>query len=245
MNTVLITGAGSGIGAATARKFSENGYFVYLVGRNLEKLKTTATQLPNKNSCLQCDIRHLNEVQKLTDQLSQELGSQGLDTLINNAGIFDRRSFYESEDAFWEKHFQANFMGSVRMTRELIPILQHSPRANIVNISSTLGLKPVIDTSVYSSMKAAMLSWTQCLALELAPKIRVNAICPGLVDTPIHSFHNEDDTSELRRQVHQMQPMQRMGQSYEVAEAVFFLASEFSSWTTGSLLTVDGGIHLL
>ena len=118
---------------------------------------------------------------------------------------------------------------------------------SIVNVSSTLGLKPTADTSAYSASKAAMNNWTQSLALALgSKKIRANCVCPGLVDTPIHSFHSLSipEKEKTLQKLSPMQPLGRVGKSEEIAQSIYFLASEESAWTTGAILSVDGGINI-
>lgn len=233
--SVLVTGAGSGIGQATAQVFSQNGYHVILLGRSLQKLSAVQSQLKGPSEAYSCDIGDLAQVKKTIGHLQQK--NVRLYSVINNAGIFDRRNFAESSDELWRRHFETNLLGPARVARECLSILE-SP-ASIVNVSSTLGLRPVAKTAVYSAMKAGLVSMTKTLALEWAPNgIRVNAICPGLVETPIHG----PLTDEARDGFHKSQPLGRMGTPQEIADAILFLATH--AWMTGSILSVDGGISL-
>jgi NAD(P)-dependent dehydrogenase (short-subunit alcohol dehydrogenase family) len=168
-----------------------------------------------------------------------------LKALINNAGLYERKTFFETKDEDWERQWRTNLQAPVELCRHLHPLLMKAAPASVVNISSTLGLRPVAQTAAYSATKAALNSLTQTLALEWAPHVRVNAVCPGIVDTPIHTFHELAEGSEVRRGVHEAHPLGRMGRPEHIAAAVDFLLSEDSNWTTGSLWTVDGGIHLL
>ena len=132
------------------------------------------------------------------------------------------------------------------MFQQIYPLMKPAFSHNIVNVSSTLGLRPTADTSAYSATKAAMVNWTHSLALGLgAQNIRANCVCPGLVDTPIHPFHDQPAERKqitLQKMAH-MQPLGRIGTPEEIAKAIYFLACEDSSWTTGSVLSVDGGIN--
>lgn len=243
---VLITGAGSGIGRETAHCFSQAGHPVFLLGRTEKKLQQVARELNSQSHILACDLTQASAVKESVEKVRQTLAaSQGsLETLVNNAGIIERREFSESDDQMWELNFHANLLGPVRITRELIPLLKDRT-GSIVNLASTLGQKPVPNTSVYSAMKAATINWTQCLALELAARgIRVNAVSPGIVETPIHGLEALDNADEVKATLHSMQPLKRMGRPEEIAKAIYFLASQNSSWTTGATLTVDGGIQL-
>jgi len=235
--TVLVTGASSGIGQATARLFSEQGARVLLLARSQQKLARVQSELKGPSETLICDITDPIQVKSVMSHLANQ--GHKISALVNNAGIFDRRSFADSSDELWQKHFAANVLGPVRITRECLPLL--SSRAAIVNVSSTLGLRSVADTAVYSAMKAATISWTKTLALELAPLgHRVCAVCPGLVDTPIHKGAMENP--EARKQFDQMQPLGRVGTSQEIADGILFLCQ--SDWTTGAVLSIDGGIEL-
>lgn len=235
--TVLVTGASSGIGHATAQLFAEHGAHVLLLARSPQKLELVRSELKGSSEALVCDITDPLQVKRVTTHLAAQ--GRRISALINNAGIFDRRRFSESSDELWQKHFEANVLGPARLTRECLPLLAEN--AVIVNVSSTLGVRPIVETSVYSAMKAATISWTQTLALELAPHgHRVCAVCPGLIDTPIHKGATQDPA--LRKQLDGLQPLGRIGAPREIAEGIFFLAQ--SKWSTGSVLTIDGGIQL-
>ncbi len=234
---VLITGASSGIGAATAKEFSRQGYFIYLLGRNREKLQETALQCRNGASIIACDLQdHIQVTKKINEVLAVKVHQ--IEVLVNNAGIFKRHSSVEGSDEIWLEQFQVNVLGALRVTRLFVPYFIQAGRGSIVNVSSTLGLKPTADTSAYSATKAAMINWTQSMAQELGGQnIRVNCVCPGIVETPIHQ------TQDLKSLGH-LQPLGRVGQPEEIAKSIYFLASSDSAWTTGAILSVDGGIGL-
>ncbi len=241
----LITGASSGIGAATARLFSEKGYFVYLLGRNEDRLHEVALQCTSGASLLKADLNNPAQVDKYTQHLFERKDTD-LQVLINNAGIFERKMFAEDTDLeHWRLQFETNLFGRIRLTQKVLPLFLGKKSGSIVNVSSTVGLRPVQGISAYSASKAAMINWTQSLALELGPQgIRVNCVAPGIVDTPIHSFHSAKNKNEALEQMASLQPLGRIGTAEEVAEAIYFLASPASAWTTGVTLPVDGGIQL-
>jgi len=240
----LVTGAGSGIGQAVSLRLIEAGHQVFGLGRSVGKLEATAKLSPGFSYCA-ADLASAEDTARALAGFRQWRQTRPLLGVVNNAGVFDRLSFRDSPDSIWEKQFQNNLLSAVRLTRELYTELKASAPSSVLNISSTLGLRPVANTSAYSALKAAMINWTESLAAEWAPsKIRVNCICPGLVDTPIHSFHGMSDSTEARTAAHSAQPLGRLGKPMDVAEAAWFLLSENSSWTTGSILKVDGGIGL-
>ncbi len=242
---VLITGAGSGIGEATVYEFSKNGYFVFLLGRDKDKLERVAGNCKFGASRIACDLTDPSQITKAVDHLKSRPDVK-LEVLVNNAGIFERHP-YSAGIEIWEKIFKTNLMGPVNLTQQVVPLMIAQGSGSIVNVSSTLGIKPVADVSSYCAVKAAMNNWTQSLALELAPKkIRVNCVCPGIVDTPIHPFHQlKGPAKEQTLQgLSGLQPLGRIGTPEEIAKAIYFLASENSSWTTGAILSVDGGIGI-
>ncbi len=243
MKTVLITGAGTGIGKATAEHFLKNDWQVIAVGRRAEPLENLATAAPKKVLPVTCDLSRIKDVEELAKKIqAQPPFYETLSVLVNNAGIYERKRFADSTDELWQRTFETNLMGSVRITRAFLKAIERN-RGVIINVSSTLGLKPVAETSVYSALKAAMINWTQALALEIAPSgARANCVCPGIVDTPIHSFDKMD--SSLRAQFEKMQPLGRVGRPEDIAHAIYSLSGPGSEWITGASLSVDGGIIL-
>lgn len=244
----VITGAGSGIGQATAEFFSHQSWSTILVGRNLEKLKTVQSKLKSPSWCFAVDLANEESIHLGTNQIQKILSQEpAYISIINNAGIYEGATFLDSTMESWKSQFTTNLFGAVDFTRRLAPELIRQKQGSIVNVSSTLGLRPTANTSAYSASKAAMNSWTQSLALELAPfHIRVNGICPGIVDTPIHSFHslpNAQKKSTLDSMA-KLQPLGRVGEPLEIAKSIYHFASEESSWTTGALISVDGGINI-
>ncbi|WP_413557034.1 SDR family NAD(P)-dependent oxidoreductase [Bdellovibrio sp. HCB209] len=243
---VVITGASSGIGAATAIHFGKNGYFVYLMGRNKDRLAEVAVQCRAGASLMSCD---LTDVAALNKRIAEILATNihRVEVLVNNAGIFDVHSTEQGTDELWQREFEVNLMSAVRLTRAFFPYFKQHGGGSIVNVSSSLGLKPTAATSAYSAMKAAMINYTQSNALEGgAFGIRANCVAPGIVDTPIHSFHALDEAmkAESVAKMGPMQPLGRIGTVDEIAKAIYFLGSNDSSWTTGAVLPIDGGITI-
>lgn len=249
MKAALVTGSSKGIGAATARRLQQSGFFVYLHGRNRADLEALETELDQRDSILVADLADPASVDQLADEVRKRLASKGqeLKILVNNAGIFARGFSDTTDPAVWREQMQVNLLSPVRLTELLLPELRKGKSSAIVNVSSTLGLRPTADTGAYSASKAAMINWTQSLALELGPaSIRVNCVCPGIVDTPIHPFHYQadDEKKKTLEGLRSLQPLGRIGRPVEIAEAIAFLAGDRSPWTTGAVLSVDGGINL-
>lgn len=246
MKSVVITGATSGIGLKTAEKFHQMGYFCFLLARNLENLKTLHQKLANSHPVI-CDLADYQSIDNAVEQIKSVIKFP-LSSLVNNAGIFERREFAKVVMSEWEMMFKVNLHGPAYLTQKMIPLLKKTSNTSICMVSSTLGIKTSTNTSAYSASKAAMINLTQTLALELAPfKIRCNTVAPGIVETPIHGFDqmSPDQKRQTLELYNTLQPLGRVGQAAEIADSIYFLCSEQSSWTTGAILSVDGGINLL
>lgn len=242
-NLAIISGASSGIGQQIAFDLSKAGFKCILFGRDIKKLKATESKCAN-SECYQLDLQNEEMIEKTTTEILKKFLNTKFKqiVLINNAGIVERESFESASIDSWKRQFQTNLYGPVLLTQKLIPLLRTCQNSKIINISSTLGLKTISETSAYSASKAAMNSWTQSLALELAKdKIQVNAICPGIIETPLQSFFNTQDDN-LRSSLDSMQPLGRVGQTVDVSNVVLFLCGPKTSWITGTLIPVDGGI---
>lgn len=242
----LVTGAGSGIGAATALEYAKNGYFVYLMGRNREHLEEVALKCRSGASIVACDITDNTALDK---RLQEVLGAKihKLEVIINNAGAYQKHTVEEGSDELWSNQFAVNLFAPVHIVRTIFPYFKKHGGGSIVNISSTLGLRPQGPTAAYSASKAAMINWTQSLALEGGPfNIRANCICPGIVETPIHEFYSLHDEQKQKviNQLQALHPLGRIGTAEDIAKTAYFLGSDLSSWTTGAVLAVDGGINL-
>ena len=235
---VLITGGSRGIGFATAKLFSTAGAQVVITSKNSVKL----TEAAGKLDCLAipADVKKISEVQDVIKKIIKKFGR--IDILINNAGIFPKiKKLHEISEDEWNEVLDVNLSGPYRFAKEAIPHLQKNGGV-IINVSSDAGLKAYqgFNADAYSASKAALNLLTKTWALQYAQdKIRVNAVCPGVVDTDmtIPFVKTEKD----REFVNADHPIGRMGSPEEVGQAILFLASEDSAWTTGAVLAVDGG----
>ena len=241
MKTVMITGASSGLGAAMAMELAQ-GYDLVLMGRDSKRLQGVCQRARglregSSMESMVCDLSSRQEIEGLV----KNFGERKLDVLVNNAGVVSKQNFEQTSDKEWTRQWEVNMMGPVRLTRLLFPCLKKASAPLVINISSTAALRPVPGLSAYSTVKAAMVMWTKSLAQEWGKyKIRVNCICPGIVNTPIQNFHGlpEDQLQEF----HQLHPLGRMGRPEDIAQMVSYLIK--AGWVTGSVMTVDGGITL-
>lgn len=241
MKNIIISGASSGIGAEIARYFAKNKWNLFLIARNEEKLKSLGLDFENI-TLLPCDLTDKSSIQDLKNQIE---GTE-FHALINNAGIYQPTSLDDDNDEVWQNHFESNLMSAVRLTRLVWPSLKKN-KGCVLNISSTLAIRPIPNTAAYSALKAAMSNWTLSLALEGAPHgVRANSICPGIIDTPIHSYF--ESTSNADQELYQMlqkaQPLGRTGKVSDIAPMAYQLCSDDSAWITGTSLNIDGGILL-
>jgi NAD(P)-dependent dehydrogenase (short-subunit alcohol dehydrogenase family) len=241
-NCVLVTGAGSGIGTEIAKLYSSKGFEVWLLGRNPKKLETVSQCLEGKSQIFPCDLNDLDQIEKISRNILSSQKGKTLKCLIHNAGLIKRVPFVDSTRSEWQESFNVHLLGPVILTQALLPLMYPAAPAYIVNVSSNLAINPIENTSSYSALKSALLNWTKSLALELASKnIHVNAVAPGIVETPLHGKWSPED----KKYMDKLQPLGRVGTPEEIAQSVYFLGSEGASWTTGSILTVDGGISLI
>jgi len=250
----LVTGGSRGIGFAIAKTLSENGASVVITSKDSEKIKKAESKIPNSLG-ISCDIKKKNEVIDVVNQTIEKFGK--LDILVNNAGIFPKiKQLHEIEEEEWNEVIDVNLTGQFRFTKEAVPHLQKTSGC-IVNISSDAGLKAYqgFNADAYSASKAALIVLTKCWALEYAKnkirvncicpgvvdtdKIRVNCICPGVVDTDMTKpFLKNQKDIEFMNSEH---PLGRIGQPEEIGKAVLYFVSDDASWITGAILTVDGG----
>jgi dihydroanticapsin dehydrogenase len=235
----IVTGGSRGIGFATAKILSENGAKVIITGKDKKRLEKATSEISGSIGIIG-DIRNTQDVKNVVSKTVKKFGR--IDILVNNAGIFPKiKQLHKIEDNEWDEVLDVNLTGQFRFTREVIPYLQKTS-GSIINISSDAGLKAYqgFNADAYSASKAALIVLTKCWALEYSKdKIRVNCICPGVVDTDMTKpFLKTQKDKEFMNNEH---PIGRIGQPNEVAKAVMYFASDDASWITGAVLAVDGG----
>ena len=232
----IITGGASGIGAATAKLFVSEGAKVVLVDLNEEKGKAFEAELKAQNAealFVKANITSEEEVQNVFKEAVNTFGK--VDVVFNNAGIGRVTPTEILEYSEWRNTVNVDLDGVFLVAREAIREMLKSGGGTIVNTASMFGWVGSPGSAAYNAAKGGVINLTRSLALEYATKnIRVNALAPGFIDTPIIP-------EESKKALVEMTPMQRLGQSDEMAKAVLFMASDDSSFMTGNVLTVDGG----
>jgi len=238
----IITGASRGIGRAIAETFAREGARVVICGRKQETLDRVASEIGPAVTAIACHIGHADQIENLVARTTQEVGPIGI--LVNNAAT--NISFgpcLEIEEAQFDKMIEINLKSAFRLVKAVAPGMCERGSGSIINIASIAGLRPQLNSLLYSMTKAALIMMTQSYALELGPRgVRVNAIAPGLIQTVLSEHYWKEEAQ--RDAVLGKQPIKRLGQPADVAELALLLASEKGSYITGHTFSVDGGFLL-
>jgi NAD(P)-dependent dehydrogenase (short-subunit alcohol dehydrogenase family) len=229
---ILITGGASGIGRATCELFAREGAAVAVLDRDAARIVT--------GHAIAADVSDAASVARAMLESVQALG--GLDGLVNAAGIFINRNLLETTPDEWNKTIAVNLTGTFLCVQAAVPFLRQADRATIVNIASGVGLLPTGGGSTaYVASKGGVIAMTRTLAAELAPAIRVNAICPGAVETPMTDGTLRDAAGAVIPAIVHRYALGRPAAPEEIAAAILFLSAHESSFVTGVNLAVDGG----
>jgi NAD(P)-dependent dehydrogenase (short-subunit alcohol dehydrogenase family) len=244
---VIVTGASSGIGRATAMRFARAGASILAVGRDAAALTEVAAAVQQQGgqcSTLTADVTESTAPAKIVETALHNLG--GLTTLVNAAGIIGSGTIETTTDEQWDTMMDINSRAPFRLMRAAMPALIQSKGA-VVNVSSVTGLRSFPGVLAYCVSKSAIDQLTRCAALEVAAKgVRINAVNPGVVISNLHRRGGMDEEKyaaflEHSRATH---PVGRPGEPNEIADLIFFLASPNAGWITGETISIDGGRHL-
>lgn len=237
-NTAVVIGGTSGIGEAVALGFATEGADVIATSRSDERVAATASKLRDlgaETAEVTCDVAGRASVRSLRDAAFETFGD--VDVLVNSAGTAARRELADLEDDDWNHVLDVNLAGVFRATQLFA---ERMDDGSVINVSSIAADQARRGLSPYCASKAGVNAFTRAASKELAPEIRVNAIAPGFVITPL-TEGNYDEGTEAREQIDARTPMERVAEREEIVGAALYLASEASSFTTGEVLRVDGG----
>jgi len=241
----IITGAASGIGLASAKLLAKAGAGVALLDVDAtkgKKAKQEIEKIGRKAKFYRCDVTSNSDCKKTTEDVYQKFGK--IDILVNNAGVTRRKDVVELNEEEWDLVLNVNLKAIYLLSRHVIPHMIEDGGGSIINIGSGWGLKGGPQAAAYCAAKGGVVNLTRAMAIDHGKQnIRVNCVCPGDVDTPL--LHEEaaqlgeDETEFLKKAADR--PLKKIGQPEDIANAVLYLASDMSSWVTGSILVVDGG----
>jgi NAD(P)-dependent dehydrogenase (short-subunit alcohol dehydrogenase family) len=242
--TLLVTGATSGIGKATAIRFAEAGASIAAIGRNQTALRDLEEQIHGIGAqcvAINADLSHEEGAETAVSKTLETLG--GIDVLVNAAGHIASGTIENTSLEAWDAMLNINLRAVFILMQKALPAITQR-RGNIVNVSSVTGLRAFPGVLAYCVSKAGLDQLTRCAALELAAKgVRVNAVNPGVVVTEIHKRGgmNEEQYEAFLEHSKGTHPLGRVGEAREIAELIFFLASDRAAWITGATYSIDGG----
>ncbi len=243
----VVTGATGGIGKSTSKKILEEGGKVVLVARNKDKLKKTVNELNNNGNdnnilAITADVSHESEILNAVEQALSVFDR--IDILINCAAIInDPMPFHLMTEDQWNNLINVNLKGTFQPIKAIIPIMIQQNNGNIINISSSLGIRaiPKVPLSVYGITKSGINMLTKSIAVEYGQyNIRCNCIAPSTIRSPLLEPYLQDENA--KKVLESSFPLKRIGEPEDVSNAVLFLCSEESKWITGTIMMVDGGI---
>jgi meso-butanediol dehydrogenase / (S,S)-butanediol dehydrogenase / diacetyl reductase len=236
--TAIITGGGSGIGKAIALVFVREGANVVIAGRDSSKLDRVVAELGPDCLAVSADVSNVSSVEKLVSATLDRF--RQINVLVNNAAVLLPGTAESLTEEDFDQTFNINVRGLWLLSRAVLPHMRAAASGSIINIASVLSLVGARNRVAYAASKGAVMAMTKAMALDhAAENIRVNCIAPGIVATEMVEKFNTDQAARLQREA--MHPMGRFGQPEDVASAAVFLASDESKWTTGSVMTIDGG----
>jgi NAD(P)-dependent dehydrogenase (short-subunit alcohol dehydrogenase family) len=234
----LITGAASGIGLATARLFSGRGFDLALIDRDVCAPEPWKTKVWSAV----CDVAHYAEVERVSREILERFGA--VDVLVNNAGVSQPKHIVDLSKQEWDATMAVNLNGAFHWSKAVLPGMLERRRGKIINVSSVSakhgGGPGTVSRACYAASKAGLLGFTRGLAREVAPHVQVNAVCPGLIATPMTQKLMERAGGELEALI----PLGRLGTPEDVARMIWVLASPDADYLTGEVIDVNGGSYI-
>jgi len=241
----IVTGGGSGIGRAIALAFSEQFAEVVVAGRRPDKLEETAAAIRKAGGealAIPCDVSKAQDAQRVVDQTETAFGR--VDVLVNNAGALSVSTVETIAEDEWDRLMATNLKGPFLMSRAVLPAMRRAGGGSIINIGSVLGLVAMKDRAAYCASKGGVTLLTKAMAIDHAKdNIRVNCICPSIVETDlVQGLFSTEEGAKVRDARLATLPLGRFGKPQDIAGLAAYLASDESSWMTGTAIPLDGGL---
>lgn len=239
---VIVTGAGTGIGRACALAMAREGARLALVGRRQEKLEDLAKEIGSSARIIAADVSKKADIENLIARTVAEFS--GINVLLNNAGVLHVGNVEQITEEQWDQTFNINVRGLWLLSRGVLPHMRKAGGGAIINVASVLGINGARNRASYAPSKGAVVLLTKCMAIDHGHEnIRVNAICPSFVETDLTAavLSTAPDPQAVRRERVAVHPLGRLGKPEDIAGLAVYLASDESSWVTGSVFPVDGG----
>ncbi|WP_456021886.1 SDR family oxidoreductase [Pseudomonas protegens] len=238
----LITGAGSGIGEATAKLFASEGAKVVVADRDIELARSVASAIGEQAYAVQADVSKSSEVKAMVEQAVAHFG--GLDILVNNAGFGTLGTVVTVEEDIWDQVIDVNLKGVFLCSKYAIPEIIRRGGGAVVNLASTISVVGIKDRAAYVAAKGGVAALTRAMALDHALEgVRVNSVAPGVIASSYYDkiFESVPDPVAFKKGLEARSPLNKMGEPVDIANVILFLASNESSFATGAMFTVDGG----
>tara|TARA_B100000965_G_C19504832_1_gene719131 strand:+ start:419 stop:1153 length:735 start_codon:yes stop_codon:yes gene_type:complete len=230
----IVTGGSKGIGFGIAERFTNEGATVIICSRTESDLSEASDNIGCDS--YQLDVSDSNKIRSMVEWFTEKYGK--LDILVNNAGLIRPGRINDVTEEDWDLQLNVNLKGPYLMSSNFLPHMNKG--GSILNIASTVGLRAMKGAVAYCASKGGVVNLTKAMALDLAGEIRVNCICPAVVDTPMVDERVQSGHIS-RRVLEKVQPMGRMGKPAEIASMALHLCGSEAEWTTGSIITIDGG----
>ena len=240
----VVTGGGTGIGKGAAIALAENGARVLVTGRRLQPLEETVAEIKRKGGMALAfpgDVTVREDIEKIRDQVKNEWGR--LDILVNNAGSAMRKPFLETTMDDFDQMYRIDLRSVFEVSQVMVPLIGENDGGSIINIASILGTLGAYQSTAYCAMKGGVVNLTRAMAADLGPAIRVNCLCPSHIVTPMMAGELERlQAAGKMDRLNRLFPMKRVGYPEDMNGAILFFASDDSSWLTGNIFLVDGGL---
>lgn len=242
----IITGAGAGIGEATAVRFGQEGAKVVVADMDKTAGEGTVRKIIETGGeamFVLTDVSRSEDCRLLMEETDEAFGN--IDILVNNAGIYIQENIIDASEENWKRIFAVNVDGIFYCSRHVVPYMKKAGGGSIVHVASEAGIVAIKGQMAYNTSKAAVIMMAKSMAVDLAQyNIRVNAVCPGTTETPLfkEAMKRDANPTEARRLLESSRPANRLGRPEEIASAILFIASDEAGYATGSSLVIDGGL---